>query len=66
MSFRTLICGELLGVVDIFVFKVAYDFEKFKVDEAKVCPCVCMCVCVCPSQAVPRKLLKTSSSNLAR
>ena len=31
-----------------------------------VCVCACACVCVCPSQAIPRKLLKSSSSNLAR
>ena len=30
-----------------------------------VCACVCVCVhmCVCPSQAISRKLLKSSSSN---
>ena len=44
--------------------------------RACVCVCVCVsvclfvclsvCLCVCPSQAIPRKLLKSSSSNLAR
>ena len=31
--------------------------KKFKVNEAKVC----VCVCVCASQAIPWKLLKSSS-----
>ena len=44
----------------IFVFKVLSDFEKINIDET-----VSICLCVCPSQAIPRKLLK-SSSNLTQ
>ena len=33
---------------------------------ACMCVCMCVCVCACPSQAIPRKLLKSSSSNSAR
>ena len=41
------------NTVVLFVFKVAYDFEKFKIDEAKVCVCVCVCICVCVCVCVP-------------
>ena len=46
----------------ISVCKVISHFEQFKMDEAKVC----LCLCVCASQAIPGKLLKSISSNLAR
>ena len=49
-----------------------HSFTLVNIDDTCVClsvsACVCLCVCRCvfPSQAIPRKLLKTSSSNLAR
>ena len=49
-------------VVGRVFFKVAYDLKKFKTDEAKVCPCLC----VGAPQAIPRKLVMSSSSNLVR
>ena len=57
--------------LDHFVFKVASTLKKFKICDAKnlsVCMCLYVCVrvcvraCVSPSQAIPRKLLKLSSS----
>ena len=37
------------------------DFENVSIEEA-VSACVLVCLCVCPSQAIHRKLLKSSSS----
>ena len=59
-TFLSQVLTFLSYVITLFVFKVLSDFEKFKIDEAKVCPCVFVCVCVCPSKAIPRKLLNKS------
>ena len=48
----------------LFVCKVVS--VNFNVDDPSLSVCMCVCVRVCPSQAIPRKLLKSSSSHLAR
>ena len=39
-------CETVLLFFPFIIFKVAYDFEKFKIDKAKVCLSVCASVCL--------------------
>ena len=42
----------------LLLLSKSFDFEKVYDRGSRVC--VCVSVCVCPSQAIPRKLLKSS------
>ena len=46
----------------IYVCKANFNIEP----RLCACECVCVFVCVCPTQVISQKLLKSSSSNLAR
>ena len=63
-SWHYLFFCQMLASVQIFPPTVSFLFAKQtlrKITDLSLC----VCDCVCPSQAIPQKLLKSSSSNLA-
>ena len=54
---------SFISLLPFLLFSVLSDFEK---GQGRRWQYLCVCLCVCPLQAISRKLLKSSSSNLAR
>ena len=66
-GWHLLLSREMWFFYSFFVCKVVSNFANFEEEKRdRVCFSVCLrvCVCVSPSQAIPRKLFKSSSSRL--